>query len=362
MKVCVLGGSGAMAKVAVELLNKENEVEQITIADIDKDTAEKFAKEIGEKAKAVKVDAKIKESVIDVIKGQDVALGFIGPFYFFEKKIASYCIEAGINYVSISDDYDAYLDVITLDEDAKKKGVTIITGLGNSPGITNVLAKKGYLSMDSPKKINIAWAGGSNEKIGAANVKHVMHIFAGTTLQYLHGEFVRVKTGTAKKIIEFPEPMGNLPVYYTGHAESVSIPRNLKGLEEVTIHGGIHPPYIPKLANLFGRLGLTNTPEKREKMSKLISPLTGLFATGGVDKSVFRIDVYGTDKGKEKHNYYTGVGHIAFITSLPAVTGALMLCRGEVKGPGVFAPEAIFEPDVFLEKLKAKGLELFYFD
>lgn len=362
MKICVLGGCGAMAKVAVELLNKEDEVEKITIADIDIEKAKSFSQIIGKKATAVKVDARNHQNLIDVVKGYNVALGFIGPFYIFEKKIADACIDAGVNYVSISDDYDAYLDVITFDKKAKERNVTVITSLGNSPGVTNILAKKGYLSMNNPRKINISWSGGSGEEVGKANVKHVMHIFAGTTLQYISGKQVRVRCGDARKITDFPLPMGKLPVYYTGHAESVSIPMNLKGLEEVTLHGGIHPPYIPKLAIFFARLGLTTSPKKRDIMAKIITPFLGLFEKGGVDKSVFRIDVYGTHQGREKYNYYTGVGPIAFITSLPCVVGALMLAKGEVRGPGVFAPEAIFEPDEILEKLKAKGMELNYYE
>jgi saccharopine dehydrogenase-like NADP-dependent oxidoreductase len=362
MKVIVLGGCGDMAKVAIDLLLKESDVNEIVIADINEKKAVEIAEASGEKAKSKKVDAGDHDSVAEAVKGCDVALGFVGPFYKFERKIVDACIDAGTPYVSIMDDFDAYLDVINLDEKAKKAGLTIICGLGNSPGITNILAKKGYQSMDEPETLHIQWAGGSNEAIGPANVKHVMHIFAGHTLQWLDGKEVKVKTGTNKRIVEFPEPMGKLPVYYTGHAESVSVPRTLKGLKEVTLHGGTHPPYIARLATLFGNLGLTNSPEKRERMAKLLVPLEGLFATGGIDKSVFRIDAYGKKNGKPAHHYYTGVGHIADITSIPCVEGALMIARGELKKPGVHSAESALEPADFLPRLEKRGIDLKYYE
>ncbi|HOX27636.1 MAG TPA: saccharopine dehydrogenase NADP-binding domain-containing protein [bacterium] len=362
MKVVILGGCGDMAVVAVNLLIKESDVEELVIADINVEKARKLAAEVGPKARAVKVDANDSANIMEVVKGFNVALGFVGPFYKFEKQIVNACLDAGTPYVSIMDDYDAYLEVITLDEKAKAKGLTMICGLGNSPGITNILAKKGYQSMDKPEKINIQWAGGSNEAVGPANVKHVLHIFSGTTLQWLNGKEVRVKTGTNMKMVDFPAPMNRLPVYYTGHAESVAVPRTLKGLKEVTLHGGVHPPYIARLATFFGNLGLTNTPEKRENLAKILVPIESIFATGGIDKSVFRIDAYGKKNGKDVHHYYTGVGHIAEITSIPCVEGALMIARGELNKPGVHSAESALEPDDFLPRLEKRGIDLKYYE
>ncbi|HOK08586.1 MAG TPA: saccharopine dehydrogenase NADP-binding domain-containing protein [Candidatus Hydrogenedens sp.] len=365
MQICVLGGCGDMAKVALELLAKEDDVTSITIADINVDKAQQIAKNLGFKFSAKFVNAKDRASLIDAVRGHNVALGFIGPFYMFEHDIIDACLDAKVPYVSICDDYDAYLSAITLNEKAKDAGITVIAGLGNSPGITNLLAKKGYVSLDKPERIEINWAGGSDEDIGPANVKHVLHIFSGYTLQWRDGKEVKIKTGTERKIVEFPEPMGKLPVYITGHAESVSVPRNLPGLTYVSLHGGIHPPYIARLATFLGSLGLTNTSRKREILTKILLPLVnmGIFSKGGIDQSVFRIDVYGEKNGKPTHHYYSGVGHIAEITSIPAVEGALMIARGELNKPGVHSAEsAIDDVDAFLNRLKNRNVKLFYYE
>ena len=133
----------------------------------------------------------------DAVTGYDVALGFIGPFYTFEKRIVSACIEARVPYVSIMDDYDAYLDVIQLDAKAREAGITVICGLGNSPGITNLLAKKGYQSMDEPEKINIQWAGGSDEEVGAADVGGPAPLRPGLIAEGRDHQRSRIKYGAA---------------------------------------------------------------------------------------------------------------------------------------------------------------------
>ncbi len=84
-----------------------------------------------------------------------------------------------MDYISIADDYDAYLAVERLDARAKKKGVKILSGFGNSPGLTQVLAKKGYLTMDAPEGISVNWGAGANEAVGPANLLHLFHLFTG---------------------------------------------------------------------------------------------------------------------------------------------------------------------------------------
>ncbi len=364
MKICVLGGCGAMARAVLKPLADEKSVKKVVIADLDGKKAVAAAKKYGEKFEGRAVNALDRTDLIRCVSDSDVVMGYVGPFYIFEEKIASACIEAGRHYVSIADDYDAYLAVIKLHEEAEKAGVTIITGLGNSPGLTNMLAKKGYMSMSKPRRINIQWTGGSDEEVGPANVKHVMHIFSGTTLQWMEGREVRVKTGTGEKVVQFPDPIGEQTVFYTGHAESVSVPRNLPGLEEVTLHGGIRPVWVARLATRIGELGLTSTPARRERLSRVLSPPLGVFKVGdAADRSVFRIDVYGEDEnGRERHHYYTGVGPIAEITSYPCLEGALMIGSSQVRRRGVFAPEAILNPDTFLPRVARRGVLMNFYE
>ena len=361
MKIVVLGACADMAVPILPLLGQEADVEKIKLADIRVDKARELATKLGPKYEAARLDANDPASLAEVLAGSDVAMGYVGPFYHFETIIAGACIDAHVNYVSISDDYDAYMRVSELDAAAKAAGVTIISGLGNSPGITNLLAKKGYQSMDCPERINISWTGGSDEAVGPANVKHVMHIFEGKTLQWRDGHEEWVKCGGGEKVVDFPAPIGRHTVFYTGHAESVSVPRNLPGLKEVTLHGGVKPVWVARFATVCGRLGLTTTHSKREKMARILAPVLNVFKMGGTaDKSVFRIDAYGTNKGAPCHNWYAGVGHIAEITSFPLMEGALAVGRGEVKVHGVFAAEGALEPDDFLPRLQKRGVELEY--
>ena len=366
MKILLLGGAGDMAVEALRELKKENKkVKRITIVDLNVAKGEKVVSdlELGDLCTVVGHDLMDTAWLVQTIMEHDVVLGFAGPFYIMERHIGQACIEAGVNYVSISDDYDAYLSLAELDAEAKKAGVKLLTGWGNSPGITQMLARKGYNSMDRTRRINVNWAAGSNETVGATNLMHLFHIFSGTTLQTFRGVEQKVPTGEGKKVVDFPYPMGPLPVYYTGHAESVSLPRNLKGLEEVTVHGGVQPPYIPKLIKTLRSTGIFNTHNRRKKAANFFHKIEGIFASGGLDKSVGRVDVYGTQEGKAVYRYYTYIGHIAMLTAFPTVQAALWLHEGmfDDKPGGVYAAERLLDdPDPFLSELIDRGLEIYY--
>ena len=208
MKILFLGGAGDMAATMLGLMEKEAAVTKVVIADIDEDKARQRAIVHGAKFSAVKADVNDREGLTQLMKGNDVVISYVGPFYRFEAPLADMAIDAGVDYISIADDYDAYLAVEKLDAKAKQKGVKVLTGIGNSPGLTQILAKKGYLTMDAPEGIAVNWAAGSNEPVGPANILHLFHLFAGETLQWRDGHDQYVPCGKGKKIVDFPRPSG----------------------------------------------------------------------------------------------------------------------------------------------------------
>ena len=258
------------------------------------------------------------------------------------------------------------VDVLGLELEAQRAKVKILTGWGNSPGLTQLLARQGYNQVTRPYRVNVHWCGGSDESVGPSNLVHLFHIFNGTTLQTFGGKEMRVETGSGRKVVDFPAPIGRTAVYYTGHAESVSLPRNLPGLEEVTLHGGTKPEYIVKLLRGMSRLRLLDTHRRRVVLARFFHRIEGWFASAGIDKSVGRVEVYGRGEDAVQVKVFTYVGHIAEITSYPAYLAARWLVDGKLddKPGGVYAAERLLDdPTAFLAGLLANynhGKEYFH--
>ncbi len=360
VKVIVLGGAGDMGSRAVRDLAAQPEVRTLTIADLNVAAAEKLAREAGPRARAVRIDATRMETMVDAIRGHDVAAGAIGPFYRFERPVAEAALAVGVDYVSICDDYDGAAGVLELEDEARLKGRRILTGLGWTPGLSNVLAKKGADQLEKVDEINVYWAGASSDSTGFAVVLHTIHIFTGQVPSFDNGRLVVVRAGTEREVVEFPEPLGRVATFHLGHPEPLTLSRYIPGVRRVTLKGGLTEDFLNSLAILMARLRMTNTKRKKYILGKAIKPLLPVLekvGKPGVPMSGIRVDVKGWRGGKYVQLTYRAADHMNNLTGVPLAIGTLMMGRGEIRRTGVFAPEApgAVDPDTFLAELAKRG-------
>jgi saccharopine dehydrogenase-like NADP-dependent oxidoreductase len=361
MRIIVLGGAGDMASRAVRELADQEEVTNLTVADYNQDAAERLAANLGDKVRAAWVDANDHNALVSVIAGHDAAACGIGPFYQYEAKAARASIEAGVPYVSLCDDYDGTQAVLELDSAAKEAGVTVLTGLGWTPGLSNVLARKASSGFDLLDEINVAWGSGTEGEEGLAVILHTMHIFTGLVPSFQKGRLIDLPAGTGKEVILFPTPVGRVNCYHLGHPEPVTLPRFLPGVRTVTLKGGLSEQFLNDLAIWLARLRLTDTPAKKEALGQIIqAALPFLSRLGGVEEpcSAVRVDVGGWTDGTYHQVSYGAAAPMAELTGLPLAIGALMLARGDLHVPGVVAPEACIEPGPFLAELEERGVAI----
>ncbi|MDI6857438.1 MAG: saccharopine dehydrogenase NADP-binding domain-containing protein [Dehalococcoidia bacterium] len=358
MRFIVLGGAGDMGNEAVRTLASHQGVEEVMVADLDFQSAHLLAAELGDPVRARRLDVLDPPALVDSIRGYDAALGFVGPFLDFEGRLIRAALEAGTHYVSIADDFEAARDALALGEAAKAAGVTAVTGLGNCPGLTNLLAKKGAALLESPRRVNIAWFGGADDAGGYANYRHAVHVFCGKVPTFRGGREVLVPAGSGGQIVEFPAPCGRLPVYHTGHAEPVTLPQNMPQLQEVTLRGGIWPSWLSRMGILLVRAGLVRGERSQRFWANFFYRVLPRLPKGKCTQSGFRVDVWGEKDGKEAHVWYAAIDRMKRITSIPAALGAVMLARGEIGERGVFAPEAVINPDVMLSRLEPYGIRI----
>ena len=363
MKVILLGATGAMGRRAAEILSQSPEVEELTLAGRRLDAVEALAKQLGGSSRAIGLDVRDHEAVVSALKEHDVAAGAVGPYYLFEERLVKAAIEAKVPYVSICDDHDAAQAVFALDPQAKERGITILTGAGWTPGLTNILAKKGVAMLDKATRVNIAWAGALADADGLASMLHALHIFTGQVPSFSQGRQAMVRAGTGRRVITFPQPVGPVPVYHTGHPEPITIPRFIPGLEEVTLRGGLNEALVANLTLAFTRLGLTRTPAARDRLLRFMQPfLPFILKLSGPPRpvSAAHVAVHGVKDGKPAVVEMAAAGRMRDLTALPHAVATIMVGRGEVSVPGVIAPEAPGgpDPDRFLAVLKELGLNV----
>lgn len=363
MRIMVVGGAGDMGSRAVRDLAQQSEVKSLIIADYNDAKAQALADSLKDrKVTALRVDANDHNSLVSAMEQCDVVASAVGPFYRFEAKCAAAAIDARRHYVSICDDYDAAQAVLDLGERARERGITVLTGMGWTPGISNVLARKAVDELDSAEEINVAWGSSASDSEGYAVILHTLHIFSGTVPSFRNGQLIEVRAGSGRERVSFPQPVGEVNVFHLGHPEPVTLPRTFTSVKTVTLKGGLSEEFLNRLAILMNKLRLTNTPRKRDALGKLLKPL--LPALGRIGRpanpcSAVRVDVKGAKAGQRAHITYGAADHMNNLTGVPLAIGALMLGRGEIARRGVVAPEACVPPDAFIAELAQRGIRVY---
>ena len=384
MRICALGGAGHIGSGVVRELVKRAPDVEVVIADKNLEEAKRLAAELGGKTSAEPVDADDHKSLVRVMKGVDVVISTVGPYYVYGVKALKAAIDAETNFVDVDDDYDATKSCLDLDKEAKKAGVTAIIGLGATPGLTNILAKYGVEKLERVDEIHTFWAWtGLDPTIGPAIVAHYYHAATGKVPTYRDSKWVEVPSLSEPEVVELPLPIGEIEVYHVGHPEPVTIPRYVKGVKAVTNKGTVWPSFMADATKIFADLGLIGLKEFTVKgvsmpvrdiavgfilaLPELAPPETiealiteaeekyGEYAMTGVGLGV---RVKGESGGKITcYSYGVAYRSAVFCTALPAALGALTVARGEVKERGVFAPEGVIDSNKFLKEI-AKDIEV----
>lgn len=368
-RIIVLGGCGGIGSVAARTLASTDFFDEIVIGENRYDDACHFAGELGTGASAVSVDAADPASLKSAIVGCDVVLNCIGPFYTYGPPVLMAAIEAQVNYVDVCDDLDATERMLELDGDARRAGICALIGMGNSPGMANVITRWCADTMlDQVDEVNIYHAHGGEPAEGPGVIKHRIHAMTSDIPLFIDGRFITVRMleeSASEYVTETGfKGLGTFPVYPYPHPETITMPRHLKGVKRVTNNGFVLPLDYFELTMDTVRLGIcTEEPilvQGREVISiefavaYIISRRPGLLEAAGLDEPTgcLKVEVKGTKDG-DSHTYVfsmfskgAGAGEG---TGIPAALGAMLMAQGKIREKGVVPPEAGVVPAEMLE-------------
>ena len=365
----VLGGAGDMGSAAVRDLVFSG-VERVIVGDFNKVATEKLIERVkggDTEVEGTYVNVNDKKNLMDAIVQSDLVINTVGPFYKYENTVVDATMEAGKDYVDICDDHDATLRVLEREKEIAKGKSRILIGMGWTPGITNVLARAGYDSLETTTDINIGWSGSAADASGIAVISHVFHAVTGEVPMYLDGKLEYVPARQFKREIDFPEPISRLETYFVGHPEPITIPRYLKGVNNVTLRGALTPDWQNHLVSQFADIGLTEDKvvkvgnvevSSRDFLASFVHQTMEQFKSGGVEVSGFWVEIIGQKDGKKTTIEFSGADKMQKLTGWSASIGAQDISRNKNLRPGLYAPEGAIDPSFFIAELKRRNISV----
>lgn len=358
-----------MGSRVVKYLSDSNVFSEIAIGDINEKAGRKIEEE-NEKVDFIKLDVTDEKQLSNILKDKDIVVNCVGPFYKFAPIILKNSIEQNINYVDICDDYDITKFLIEeFNEKALEQELTCIIGLGASPGLTNIVASYASHKLTSVKEIKIYVTRGIKEEAGGAIPYHMLHCWLGEVPVYRKGEYIKAKALIdGKECVVFPQPFGQTNVYYFGHPETVTLPLYIEGVENVCCKGSFFPKEFRDFLLTLYSMGLISDEIVNVKgneitpidflasyvgrMVKKMSSLKENIPSGGA----VMVEVSGEKNDEPKTYRFAGTSTMREATTAPPALGAEMIAKGEIKSPGVKAPEACVPARKFMNELMKKGI------
>ena len=370
-------GAGKMGIVLAKDLIESDNRNKVTLVDISSKRLQKAKKFIkSERLILLKKDVEKEKQRQDIFEGQDVALAAL--LHKHSLLALETAILKGVHFADLVGEKP--LDRLKYDSEAKKKKVTIISGLGVSPGITNICVGRAVHLLDEVEKAMI-YVGGNpvypkpplNYRIVYA-VESVLDFYERKALILKKGKIKEVPPLSGIESIQFPHPFSEMECFYTDGLSSLAhtMQGKIKGeLAEKTIRHKGHAQGIKilKECGFFSRqpIKLHNTKViPRELLEVLLDSKMKLGKER--DATLLRIVVEGKKSSKptthifemidlyDSEKDYTSMGKT---TSFPASIAAQMIASGKIAQRGSLFPEEIFQSELYqplMDALKDRGV------
>jgi saccharopine dehydrogenase-like NADP-dependent oxidoreductase len=358
----VLGATGFLGRRTTAELSRHPDVTGVIASARDGGAAARVAKLLGGsggKVSALTLDVTDETGLIRAARDVDVIVGCAGPAYLLELSCARAAIDAGTHYVSLNDDHPATERVNRLDGDARDAGVTIVSGCGFSPGITNLLVALAGDEVDAVEEIAISIAVSSADGGGPAGALHFVTMMGGEAPAISDHEPDGAPAATSPKLVFFPEPVGWVETFRCGHPEVITLPQKFPDLSALHCRMGLTERAVMDTLRASLATGLLATDRSRRAWLRMSEPMRPFFEAlppRGAAWTAARVDVRGSKDGRTQTISYGVVDHLVNLGSIPLARAAVELATR--KGGGVLAPEQLFEPKPFLNALVQRGIRL----
>lgn len=282
-----------------------------------------------------------------------------GPFFQRDATVLKTCIEAGVNYLDVSDNRKFTRLALDYSDAAANAGVTAIINTGIFPGISNSLVRQCIDQLDKAEEIHLSYVVGGS---GGAGLTVMRTTFLGLQNPFevwIDNQWQSVTPYSDREVIEFPPPYGKIGVYWFDMPECFTLAKAFPVKSVITKFGSFPDFYNLMtwiVANWWPSSWLQNpdTIEFLSQVSYKMTEFTDNFSGIGV---AVKSQVSGIKDGKAA-SFSSTLLHDNTATAAGIGTGTIaeLILRGELNQAGVFPPEEVLTTDLFERTMESRGL------
>ncbi len=280
MRILIIGGYGAFGGRLARLLAHNSKL-TLFIGGRNYAKAEAFCAQLSGSAAGfipIKLDKFDLGPVLNRYK-PDIVVDASGPFNL--KRDNSYavikaCLKAGVHYLDLADGAEFVMRVPQFNQAAKRKNLTIISGLSTCPALTGAVLKEAQKDMQV-QSIEIGVAPSPFARMGLSVVQGIFDYAGSNITRYENGVSKPVKalTNTRRQTIAPPGamPLRNRLFAFVDAPDLQVFAENNPSIKDSWVGAGTKPEYLLRCLVAFSKFrALLRLP----KFSFLAKPAHGL--------------------------------------------------------------------------------------
>jgi lysine 6-dehydrogenase len=378
MQMLVLGGGLQGSACALDLL-RNPDVERVAIADIHFDSLPPFLQPYrgDSRLELLSLDARDEAAVLATMAGRDACMNALP--YYFNVAMSRLAVEAGVHYADLGGNTEIVFEQLELDDEARRRNVSVIPDCGLAPGMVNILAEDGIRSLDSTDRVRI-YVGGLPQHPRPPLNYQIVYSLEGVLDYYTtpswvvrDGEPVQVEALSEVERVAFPEPVGDLEAFHTAGGLSTmawTYQGKVRTMEYKTLRYPGHAQIMSAIRGL-GLLGLDPVDVHGEEVVPrdlfIACADPRLRRPGGRDLVALRVEVGGERSGRPVHVVYDLIDYYdeaAGVSAMERTTGYSLSITGQLQatghvfGPGVGTPDRMIPPDAYVDALAERGVDI----
>ncbi len=383
-KVVIIGAGGVGGVVAHKCAQLADVFHEIVLASRTVSKCDAIAAQLDRPIRTATVDADDVPAMVEFLKAEkpDLLINVALPYQ--DLHLMDACLEAGVHYMDTAN-YEPPDDAKfeyhwqwAYQDKFKEAGLMALLGCGFDPGVTGIFtahAKKHHFDRIDYLDIIDCNAGDHGQPF-ATNFNPEINIreVSAKGRYWENGAWQETDPLSVRHVFDFPEGIGEMPMYLMYHEELESLTTHLPEIKRARFWMTFSDNYLKHL-EVLENVGMTRI-DPVEFNGQQIVPLQFLKALlpdpsslGPLTKGKTCIGclIRGEKDGKPKQYYIYNISDheacyaevqsqaISYTTGVPAMIGAKMMLEGHWMQPGVWNVEQM-DPDPFMADLNKYGL------
>ena len=205
--------------------------DEVISADLDVRLAEAAARAAGERARATGLDVRDRAALVALLRGAEVVVNAVQ--YGFNLTVMEAALEAGVPYLDFGGLFHMTRRQLAMDGAFRESGLLAIPGLGQVPGVSNVLAMEAAADLDRVDSILIR-DGWRDLTIGGPELSFTwspstfLDEMVFPAMVFEGGQYREYPPMSGVEEYDFLPPVGRTKVYRVLHSEAATLPDSLK--------------------------------------------------------------------------------------------------------------------------------------